>query len=179
MTSLKRPRILPIDPVAQAERAWIEHGWQEAAVGMAAVTSVMRVQQLLSATANKLLAPLGLTFSRYEVLVLLLMSETGALPLWEIGDRIQLHPASVTNLIHRLKRDRLLALRPNPDDKRGTIAALTNTGRGRAILAARELNENFFPRLGVQEAHLRSVVDVLTQLRQRDGDFNVSSWADP
>lgn len=37
---------LPLDPLAEARRQ-CEHGWEAAADGMAAVTSVMRAQQIL------------------------------------------------------------------------------------------------------------------------------------
>ena len=40
---------LPFDPIAEATRQWETRGWADAAPGMAAVTSVMRVQQLLLA----------------------------------------------------------------------------------------------------------------------------------
>ena len=35
---------LPDDPIELARANWVKHGWQEAADGMALVTSVMRVE---------------------------------------------------------------------------------------------------------------------------------------
>ena len=40
---------LPFDPVAEAQRQWSAHGWEHAAPGMAAVTSLMRAQQIVQA----------------------------------------------------------------------------------------------------------------------------------
>ena len=71
-------------------------------LAMGAVTSIMRVQQILLARLNELLEPLGLTFPRYEALMLLFYSRAGALPLGKMGDRLQVHRASVTNVIDRL-----------------------------------------------------------------------------
>ena len=56
---------------------------------MAAVTSVMRVQQILIARLNELLRPWSLTFPRYEALLLLFYSRAGSLPLGKMGERLQ------------------------------------------------------------------------------------------
>ena len=37
----------PPDPISEAKRLWVAHGWDEAAEGMAMVTAIMRVQQIL------------------------------------------------------------------------------------------------------------------------------------
>ena len=87
-SSLRRrgpARPLRLDPIAEARRQWQDHGWVEAADGMAAVTSVFRAQQIYLARIDAVLRPLGLTFARYEVLMLLLFSRAGALPLNKVG----------------------------------------------------------------------------------------------
>ena len=72
---------LRIDPIAEARRHW-EARWEaEPSRAMAAVTSLMRAQQVLMARLNDLLRPLGLTFPRYEALMLLSFTRAGALPL--------------------------------------------------------------------------------------------------
>ena len=45
----------PLDPIAEARRQWAAHGWAEVADGMAALTSVMRAQQLLLARCDAVL----------------------------------------------------------------------------------------------------------------------------
>ena len=92
---------MTFDPIEEARRQWVAHGWGAAADGMAVVTSVMRVQQVFLGRVEELLRPLGLTFSRYEVLMLLGFTRRGSLPLGKIGERLQVHPASVTNAIDR------------------------------------------------------------------------------
>ncbi len=71
---------------------------------MMAVTSLMRVQQILLARLNDALAPYELTFARYEALMLLYLSRAGSLPLGKMGARLQVHPTSVTNLIDGLEQ---------------------------------------------------------------------------
>src|SRR6266545_7065839 len=101
-------RPLPVDPIDVAVKHWESHGWQEAAPGMGVLTSVMRVQQIFAAQVARVLRPFGLTFARYEVLMLLLFSRRGSLPLGTMGERLQVHPASVTNAVTRLEEDGLI-----------------------------------------------------------------------
>src|SRR5436305_15254216 len=96
---------------------------------MAAVTSIMRAQQILLAGLDGLLRPYGLTFARYEALVLLAFSRHGALPLRGIGERLMVHPTSVTNTAARPDRDGLVRRRPNPRHGRGPLASFTPRGR--------------------------------------------------
>ena len=78
------------------------HGWARRRAGMAAVTSLMRVHQILSARVDEVLRPLDLTFARYEMLMLL-SSAGAALPMARIGARLQVHPTTVTNAVDRLE----------------------------------------------------------------------------
>src|SRR5664280_2570359 len=93
----------PLDPITEAHRLWIEHGWQNAADGMAMVTAVMRVQQILLQRVDAVLRPFDLTFARYEFLMLLSFSRTGAMPMKRVGSRLQVHPTSVTSAVDRLE----------------------------------------------------------------------------
>ena len=40
---------LPRDPIADAQRNWERHGWADVAAPMAAITAIMRTQQILLA----------------------------------------------------------------------------------------------------------------------------------
>ena len=63
--------------------------------------------------------------------MLLTFTRTGQMPLGKIGQRLQVHPASVTNVIDRLEVDGLVRRRPHPTDQRTTLAAITAKGRRR------------------------------------------------
>src|ERR1700735_2704168 len=102
---MAEPRRLHFDPIAEAERQWGAHGWPEHASGMAVVTSIMRLQQIFLARADAVLRPLGLTFARYEVLMLLSSPRQGVLPRGKIAGRLQVNPASVANAVDRLEAD--------------------------------------------------------------------------
>lgn len=164
-------RRLSFDPIAEAERQWGLHGWPDQAPGMAVVTSIMRLQQVFLGRADTVLRPLGLTFARYEVLMLLSFSRKGILPLGKIGERLQVNAASVTNAVNRLEADGLVARQSNPDDGRGTLARLTAAGRRRAAQATDLMNEQVFEDLGVSPTTVRRLFDQLADLRRAAGDF--------
>jgi DNA-binding MarR family transcriptional regulator len=164
-------RRLPFDPVAEAHRQWVEHGWGDAADGMAAVTSLMRAQQIVSARVEEVLRPYALTFARYEVLMLLLLSRRGALPMARIGDRLQVHPASVTNAVDRLEAQGFVRRTPHPTDRRTTLVEITDDGRSVATKATDDLNERVFARPGLAHEGVDRLIAVLTELRAAAGDF--------
>lgn len=162
---------LPFDPIAEARRQWVAHGWVDAAEGMAAVTSLMRAQQIVLARVEEVLRPHELTFARYELLMLLLFSRNGSLPLSRVGDRLQVHPASVTNLVDRLERQGLVRRVPHPSDRRATLAELTDAGRQLADAATADLNRVVFSAPGLADDDLSSLISVLRTLRRAAGDF--------
>jgi DNA-binding MarR family transcriptional regulator len=164
-----KPLDLPFDPIERAAEIWADRfGPAEA---MAAVTSIMRAQQILLAGLDGLLRPYGLTFARYEALVLLGFSRTGALPLWVIGERLMVHPTSVTNTIDRLERDGLVRRRPNPRDGRGTLAELTPGGREVMARSTADLMAARFGMAGYDAIELGDIFSLLRELRVAAGDF--------
>lgn len=96
---------------------------------MASATSIMRVQQLLLGEFDAVVGAHGLTFARYEALVLLAFSGSGELPMSKVGERLMVHPTSATNIVQRLEGQGFVARRPNPRDGRGTLASITPGGR--------------------------------------------------
>lgn len=163
---------LRFDPIAEASRNWRNAGWDDSAPGMALVTSVMRAHQIFLGRVDAVLAPLGLTFARFEVLMLLEFSRSGRLPLGKIGQRLQVHPASVTNAIDRLQHDGLVERRAHPTDGRTTLAAITRTGRRQVRKAAAALNARVFVDPGLDTSQIESVVDALAELRREAGDYS-------
>jgi DNA-binding MarR family transcriptional regulator len=167
-------RALRFDPIAEARRQWQVHGWEDAADGMAAVTSVFRAQQIYLARIDAILRPLGLTFARYEVLMLLLFSRAGALPLSKMGARLQVHPTSVTNAVNRLEEQGLLTREPHPSDGRTTLATITPLGRGVAEKATEAVNRDVFKDPGLEPDAVTALVEVVRTLRYQAGD-----WEEP
>ena len=165
---------LGFDPIEQAAQLWERH-WpgedDQVYAAMRAVTSIMRAQQLLIAELDATLRPYGITFSRYEALVLLAFSREGSLPLSKIGERLQVHATSVTNVIDRLEAAGLVRREPNPRDGRGTLAVLTDEGRDVARKATETLNAARFGLRSLSSADLQRTFDILRELRRDARDF--------
>jgi DNA-binding MarR family transcriptional regulator len=163
-----RPLGLPFDPIERAGHTWEERFGPASA--MRAATSVFRVQQILLARFDEVLKPHELTFARYEVLVLLTFSRTGELPLKVIGSRLMVHPTSVTNAIDRLVSAGFVRRRPNPDDGRGVLAAITDDGRRVVERATAELTGLDFGLGDLSEGDRAELFDVLKRVRVGAGD---------
>ncbi len=138
---------------------------------MRVATSVMRVQQILLARYDEALRGHGLTFARYEALVLLRFSRTGALPLKVIGSRLMVHPTSVTNAISRLAAAGLVDRLPNPQDRRGVLASITDAGREVAEAATKDLLAIDFGLTVLDEPTRDVAFRALRAVRAEAGDF--------
>ncbi len=170
---MSKPLELPFDPIDRAAQIWARRFGPSPS--MAAVTSIMRAQQILLGELDALLRPYGLTFARYEALVLLTFSRTGTLPLGLIGERLMVHPTSVTNTISRLERQQLVTRRPNPADGRGRLAEITEAGRDVVERATRDLMAAEFGLGGFGPGQLKEIFDLFRELRLAAGDFSPDS----
>lgn len=160
---------LPFDPIARAASLWEQHVGTPTV--MAAVTSVMRVQQILQSAVDAALKPHGLTFARYEALVLLYFSRRGSLPMRVMGQRLQLHPTSVTNIVDRLEADGLVKRIAHPTDRRTTLVEITETGRQRRTAATEAVTSVDFGLRGLTDRQTEALTDLLAKVRRASGDF--------
>lgn len=164
-----QPLDLPFDPIERAGELWEERFGPADAMRVA--TSIMRAQQLLIARFDAILKPHGLTFARYEALVLLHFSGSGSLPLSVIGRRLMVHPTSVTNTVDRLVADGLVERRPNPRDGRGVLAAISPVGRDIVAAATEELMRDGFGLAAYDQGQLEKLFRLLRVIRVDAGDF--------
>ncbi|HYC81806.1 MAG TPA: MarR family transcriptional regulator [Solirubrobacterales bacterium] len=162
---------LPFDPIAEARRHWEERWTKRAATEMVAVTSIMRVHQILMARLNEELERFGLTFPRYEALMLLYLSRRGSLPLGKIGERLQVHRTSVTNTIDGLEKIGLVRRVPHESDRRAVLAEILPEGRRVAEAATAVLNDADFATEPLSGDDLEDLSRVLRTLRVAAGDF--------
>ena len=162
---------LSFDPIEEAGRQWRRHWGPGMVAPMTAVTSVMRVQQLWLSRLNDELKTYSLTFARYEALMLLYFSRTGALPLGKMGARLQVHPTSITSLVDGLERLGYVERAPHPSDRRTTLATITDSGRRVAEEATKALHQIRFGTQPLSRSELDSVTDVLGRVRLEAGDF--------
>ncbi|GAA4370233.1 MarR family transcriptional regulator [Nocardioides caricicola] len=160
---------LPFDPIDEAARQWGNH-WDRVPA-MHAVTSLMRAHQLVIGRLDAILKPHGLTFARYEALVLLVFSSRGSLPLGKMGERLQVHPTSVTSIVRRLEAAGLVVRTPHPEDGRAVLAEITEEGRALVEVATKALVESDFALEALGDEQLRELSALLTPIRKAAGDF--------
>ena len=160
-----------LDLVTEARRQWRARGWEGPDVGMTAVISLMRAQQIVLGRLEDAVRPYGLSYARYEVLMLLSFTRSGELPLSKVGDRLQVRPASVTGAVDKLEQQGLVVRVPHPEDRRAVLARITERGRQVAEESTAALNAGPFADLGLSQEAAEQLISVLTELRRSAGDF--------
>jgi DNA-binding MarR family transcriptional regulator len=168
LRAVKR-RALPFDPIAAARSNWDANG--DGGSAMEFATSIMRAQQLVLAVTDAALKPFGLNFARFEALALLSFSKRGSLPLGKMGERLMIHPASVTNIVDRLEAQGFVVRSPHPEDGRGTLCELTDEGRSVLAEALVAVNKAGFGVSQLSQADLVRGTKVIAKLRAEHGDF--------
>lgn len=167
-------RTLKKDPIAEAQRNWERNGWVDEAGPMAAVTAIMRVQQIFLAHSQAVLKPYGLTFARYELIALLSFSREKQMLMNKASALLQVHPASVTNAVDRLEQAGLVERRPHDSDRRAVVLGLTAEGRRVAEGATAALNEELFQQTGFEADEIEALISILGRFRARSGDFTAA-----
>ncbi len=138
---------------------------------MAAATSIMRAQQIVLARVDEALKPFDLTFARYEALVLLTFSQRGSLPLGKMGERLMIHPTSVTNIVDRLEAQGLVERVGHPTDRRTTLCEITKAGRARVRAATDAVTAIDLGITGLTDREVDTLTSLLGTLRRTSGDF--------
>jgi DNA-binding MarR family transcriptional regulator len=167
------------DPIAEARRQWVSRWGKAPATAMVAVTSIMRAQQILMARLNLALKPLELTFPRYEALMILYLSRRGSMPLGKIGDRLQIHPTSVTSLIDGLERAGHIVRIPHEHDRRATLAQISDAGRAAAETATELLNAERFFTEPLRGTELKQLAAWIQPLRAAADGFDAEARRTP
>lgn len=157
---------LPFDPIERAGVLWEKHVGD--ASSMRVATSIMRVQRLLIGEFDRVLNPLDLTFARYEVLRLVSFSREGRLPLSIIGERLMVHPTSVTNAIDRLVNSGFVERTPDDADRRRIYASLSPEGKRVLKRATKALMDIDFGLDALNSAERKEAYELLRAIRAPD-----------
>jgi DNA-binding MarR family transcriptional regulator len=158
-----------MDLIGEARRNWSERGLDELEA-MVSATSIARAHQIVLGRINDALAPFKLTFSRYEALALLSFARNGAMAMARMGERLQVHPTSVTSTIDRLERDKLVKRAPHPDDRRATLATITPKGRKVLDKATQALEDIRWGMGDVTDGELADLNQAAAAVRESAGD---------
>lgn len=156
------------DPVEEAAFQWARR-YPEAA-GFRALVSLVRGYSAAVREVEAILRPLELNISRFEVLLLLTFSRSGALPMMKIRDRLLVHGSSVTYLVDRLEEAGRVAREADPGDRRVSLVRITDEGRRVIDLAARALAADGFGSFtALDEGDLERLSELLGALRREPG----------
>jgi DNA-binding MarR family transcriptional regulator len=163
----------PFDVVEASRRVWLERWDPEAASGMAVYTAILRSYQLLTDQVEEVVRKFDLTFPRYEILAWLATDPESSVTLSWISNTLRIPPATVTNIIDRLERDKLIRRETHPGDARTTLAVITAKGRKIANDATEALNSTVYEQIGLSPAKRNRLIDLLAELRVKGNEFDV------
>lgn len=142
----------------------------QSAAGLAATELMLetfRLNGALLAAGDRLVAPIGLTSARWQVLGAIAIAGE-AQPVAHIARDMGLKRQSVQRVVDDLAAEGLVAFRPNPHHRRAKLVALTDSGR-HAYEAAIERHSAWSNRLarGVDPAALAQATALMRELRTR------------
>jgi len=146
-----------------------------------AALSIFCADALLGQVHQRIFQPLRLTRPRHEALALLYFSRRGELPIGKLGERLMVHPTSVTSTVDTLERLGYAERVQHPTDRRTTLARITTSGR-KSIRGTNDQVRLVRSGLGVlTTAQARRLSDILELVRDDAGDLHAGALphADP
>jgi DNA-binding MarR family transcriptional regulator len=118
--------------------------------------------------ARETLEPWRITPSQFRALGVL--TQQGVIRLSELAEHLRIAPRSTTEVVDGLQERGLVERRPDPDDRRATLVALTEQGisLGASLRAARNADgERFFSALSsADRSDLARILRTLTAREQ-------------
>ena len=148
-------------------RSW-EQRWPERD-RMQTATELMRAHRLLITNLDERLRPLGLTYARYEVLLLLFFDQQGALPLVELTDHLQVEASSSFSTVRWLEDNDLIERILEPEYDGEVLAKITAKGRAMTDRASQILADAGFGLSSMSEAECRQLANLLSRQRRIRG----------
>jgi DNA-binding MarR family transcriptional regulator len=94
-----------------------------------AIMNIAYTGEILAKEAQRILRPLGLTDSQFNVLMILkYQSDNGQMNQTGIGDRLLVNRSNVTGLVDRMEQAGWLKRFAAPDDRRVNLVRITDDG---------------------------------------------------
>ena len=100
---------------------------RRSATASAVVSSLLETAEAVETRLEAAVSPLGLSLAKLGVLHPLAEARE-PLPLSELAQRQHCVRSNITQLVDRLEKEGLVRRRPDPQDRRGVLAALTPAG---------------------------------------------------
>ena len=131
------------------------------------VLDLFRLTSLLLTAGDRLVAGLGLTSARWQILGAMAAAERPQPVAWLARD-MGANRQNVQRIINDLQNDGLVAFEVNPHHRRAQLVVLSDKGR-RTFKAAMELQAPWINRIsdGLSAKDIQTVHSVVTALRNR------------
>ncbi|CAB3724925.1 MarR family winged helix-turn-helix transcriptional regulator [Paraburkholderia rhynchosiae] len=131
------------------------------------LTDLFRVNSLLLTSGDRLVAPLGLTSARWQILGAIVSAERPQPVAWlarDLGGNRQ----NVQRIVNDLEREGLVAFEANPHHRRAQLVVLTDSGR-QTFDAAMKLQAPWVNNLsdGIPLKDMEATRRVVTALRNK------------
>lgn len=131
------------------------------------VLEIFRLNGRIIASGDALVARIGLTSARWQVLGAIAL-QAGPAPVVRIADAMGLTRQSVQRTVDALAEDGLIVFRPNPHHQRAKLVALTQKGDA-LYRSAMRLQKPWAAKLaaGIDASALQAALSVVKTLRGR------------
>jgi DNA-binding MarR family transcriptional regulator len=128
---------------------------------------LLKLSSLVLTSGDRLVAPLGLTSARWQVLGSIVSTEQPQPVAW-LARNMGANRQNVQRIVNDLQADGLVAFETNPHHRRAQLVVLTDSGR-QTFDAAMRLQEPWINGLsrGLSVADIEATRRVMTTLRQR------------
>jgi len=128
---------------------------------------LFRLTSLLLTAGDRLVAPLGLTSARWQILGAIVAAERPQPVAW-LARNLGANRQNVQRIINDLHREELVAFEANPHHRRAQLVVLTDKGR-RTFEAAMDLQAPWVNNLsdGLPVKDMEAVDRVMTAMRKK------------
>jgi DNA-binding MarR family transcriptional regulator len=158
------------DPVERAASHWGANDFGSGPRLLASL-SIIRVEDLIRTNNAVVLQPLHLTHARHEALAILFFSRDGQMKLSELGQRLLLHPTSITSTVDSLEKLGYVERTPHPTDRRATMATITAAGRQAMVATSTVMRDNDYWLDALTEDEALELFRLLRKVRDAAGDI--------
>lgn len=158
------------DPVERAANHWGANGFGSGPRLLASL-SIIRVEDFIRTNNAVVLQPLHLTHARHEALAILFFSRDGQMKLSELGQRLLLHPTSITSTVDSLEKLGYVERTPHPTDRRATMATITEAGRQAIIDSSSVMRDNSYWLAALTDDEAMQLFGLLRKVRDAAGDI--------
>ncbi|HEX7049922.1 MAG TPA: MarR family transcriptional regulator [Longimicrobiales bacterium] len=128
--------------------------------GQQLLTQLLHAAREVESRLERAVEERGLSLAKLGVLRSL-VTKGGSLPLGRLADMLSCVRSNVTQLVDRLEAEGLVRREPDPQDRRSTLAVITEEGRERYEAASRAREEAEREILGGMSAERRKQLAAL------------------